>query len=249
MPTDAPVVGDKIVGTLEITGDPSRDFKHAVEHHHPCDDTAGCDIARAIEDGYSIWAANLLLSATECPLVDAVLSYYIGGGYDFSAEAERERVEWLATSTWTAHAFRCAACNSISFGDDYWTPENCASCGSREIERTRVIELREEIAEAHRLGRDPQRQLCELYDLTDTEGGPMIHINVKRASNELRSYIVETSTDGGGWAEQYFCGPFSEAGQTARENAEHVARIFANGCRYAGAEVKMTSCGEELLRV
>lgn len=75
----------------------------------------------------------------------------------------------------------------------------------------------------------------------------MIHINVRSAGDGLRSYVVETSTGGAGWLEQYFCGPQTD--WTAREHAEHVARIFANGCRYAGAEVRMTSCGAELLRV
>lgn len=75
----------------------------------------------------------------------------------------------------------------------------------------------------------------------------MIHINVRSAGEGLRSYVVEASTDGAGWSEQYFCAPAPE--YTAREHAEHVARIFANGCRYAGAEVRMTSCGAELLRV
>ncbi len=65
----------------------------------------------------------------------------------------------------------------------------------------------------------------------------------------LNSNVVEASTDGAGWSEQYFCGPVPECHQSAREHAEHVARIFANGCRYAGADVRPTSCGDELLRV
>jgi hypothetical protein len=39
-----------------------------------------------------------------------------------------------------------------------------------------------------------------------------------------------------------------ELHRSARQNADHIARIFANGCRYAGAEVRMTSCGEPLPR-
>lgn len=76
----------------------------------------------------------------------------------------------------------------------------------------------------------------------------MIHINVRHAGVGLRSYIVEASTDGAGFSEQYFCGPVPEVHRSARENAEHVARIVANGCQYAGAEVRMTSCGEPLPR-
>ena len=74
----------------------------------------------------------------------------------------------------------------------------------------------------------------------------MIEINVRHAGYGLTAYIVEASTDGAGFTEQYFCGPVPERRRSAREHAEYVARIFANGCRYAGAEVRMTSCGEPL---
>jgi hypothetical protein len=75
----------------------------------------------------------------------------------------------------------------------------------------------------------------------------MIEINVRPAGVGLTAHIVEASTDGAGFTEQYFCGPVPERGRSAREHAEYIARIFANGVRYAGAEVRMTSCGERLL--
>jgi hypothetical protein len=76
----------------------------------------------------------------------------------------------------------------------------------------------------------------------------LIHINVRPAGQGLPSWIVETSTDGAGWAEQYLCGP-PDNGKGPRWLAEQTARIFANGCRYAGADVRMTSAGAELMRV
>lgn len=131
--TGGPIVGDKLTGELEISGNPTRDFARAVEHHHPCDDQS-CDIARALEDGYALWAAHLLLGATECPLVDAVSSYYYGGGFNLDAEAERERVEWLKSSTWTEHAYECG-CGAINFGDDSYTPEQCSNCLSTDLHK------------------------------------------------------------------------------------------------------------------
>lgn len=71
----------------------------------------------------------------------------------------------------------------------------------------------------------------------------MIEIDVRPADGWLTAHVVEASTDGVGFIEQYFRGPVPERRRSAREHAEDVARIFANGCRYAGAEVRMTSCG------
>jgi hypothetical protein len=72
----------------------------------------------------------------------------------------------------------------------------------------------------------------------------LIQINVRPAGEGLTAYIVEDSTEGVGFTAQYFCGPVPERRRSAREYAERIARIFANGCRYAGAEVRMTSCDE-----
>lgn len=48
----------------------------AVETDHPCRDLAGCDIARALHEGFTHTAAWLLIGATECPTVDAVVARY-----------------------------------------------------------------------------------------------------------------------------------------------------------------------------
>jgi hypothetical protein len=102
----------------------------AIELEHPCEDTSGCDIARALEDGYPLWAAHLLQGATETPLLDAVVSHYFDSGAiaDWERASEAERVEWLSTDTWTEHAHKCDACGGYTFGDDYWTPEQCENC-------------------------------------------------------------------------------------------------------------------------
>lgn len=75
----------------------------------------------------------------------------------------------------------------------------------------------------------------------------MIHVNVRTDPahpERPNDYIVETSTDGAGWKTQYVC-PLTEGDDpiTPRRTAENTARTFANGARYAGAEVRMTSCG------
>ena len=68
----------------------------------------------------------------------------------------------------------------------------------------------------------------------------MIEINVRPAGVGFTARIVEASTEGAGFTGQDFCGPVPELRRSAREHAAYVARIFANGCRYAGAEVRMT---------
>jgi len=62
------------VGVFERTAEaynpppPSRSdlidaLRYAVEEDHPCEDTQGCDIAVALENGYYLWAAHLLMGS------------------------------------------------------------------------------------------------------------------------------------------------------------------------------------------
>jgi hypothetical protein len=48
----------------------------AVETDHGCTDLQGCDIARALHEGFTYTAAWLLIGATETPTVGAVLARY-----------------------------------------------------------------------------------------------------------------------------------------------------------------------------
>lgn len=69
----------------------------------------------------------------------------------------------------------------------------------------------------------------------------MIHVDVRKKNDD---FIVETSVDGAGWSTQYILGTTvdRDSDQTMRE-AAFLGRVFANGCRFAGAEVKSTAFG------
>lgn len=73
----------------------------------------------------------------------------------------------------------------------------------------------------------------------------MIHVDVKRDTD--RKYVrIQTSTDGGPWKDQYIIAlPTDARDQThiVESDACHTARVFVNGCRYAGAEVRSTAFG------
>jgi hypothetical protein len=79
----------------------------------------------------------------------------------------------------------------------------------------------------------------------------MIHVDVRRVPGSdavtRPTYAVETSTDGAGWALQYSTTAEQAARpELAQQEAENIARIFAAGAHYAGAEVRITSCGAAL---
>ena len=79
----------------------------------------------------------------------------------------------------------------------------------------------------------------------------MVHVDVRRRNQQTGTdtygYVVEASTDGAGFVTQYFC-PLQVDGtmEDAKREAEHIARVFVNACRYAGAEVRATSGGYAL---
>lgn len=73
----------------------------------------------------------------------------------------------------------------------------------------------------------------------------MIHVDVKRVpQGEVFGYVVQTSVDGGRWTTQYII-PFTVGDNDAqlKRDAESTARAFVSGARFAGAEVRATSCG------
>jgi hypothetical protein len=94
----------------------------------------------------------------------------------------------------------------------------------------------------------------------------MIHIDIRRDSEDVKACVeypkllVRTSTDGAGWATQYVIYADAEVIhprgggkstvvargdvlQDQKLRAEDTARIFRNGCRYAGAETRLTILG------
>lgn len=79
----------------------------------------------------------------------------------------------------------------------------------------------------------------------------MIHVDVRRLAQQTGDdpygFIVQTSIDGGGWKTQYV--RTVDEGETLEETkqaTEQTAKIFMNGCRFAGADVRATSCGNEV---
>lgn len=109
---------------LPLTGTLSVDVAAAVGHEHPCDDTAACDIAVALENGYPLSAGYLLSGATETPLLDAVYQHYDADPY---TSALVEMPEWYAYSC--AHSRECESCGSHTYADDRWRIETCGYCG------------------------------------------------------------------------------------------------------------------------
>ena len=76
----------------------------------------------------------------------------------------------------------------------------------------------------------------------------MIHVDVKRrplhAGDDRYGFLIQTSVDGGGWKTQYIRDlRDGETIHDAQADAENIAKIFLNGCRFAGAEVRATFCG------
>jgi hypothetical protein len=76
----------------------------------------------------------------------------------------------------------------------------------------------------------------------------MIHVDVKRdviaGTRFTRNFLVQTSVDGGPWTTQYWIPmQVGEKEETIKEHADHIARVFAHGIRFAGGEARATSCG------
>lgn len=86
----------------------------AIDYEHPCEGDNTCDIAKAVECGYYLWAARLLSGATECPETDAAalaLSQEMGG--DEYEAAMNEECRLLLEEP---HR-RCTLCNATVWAD------------------------------------------------------------------------------------------------------------------------------------
>lgn len=82
----------------------------------------------------------------------------------------------------------------------------------------------------------------------------MIHVDVKpstKGHTKTREFLIQTSVDGGPWKTHYIftMTPYpqliteEEAITNIKHEADAAARIFVAGMRFAGAEVRATSCG------
>lgn len=89
----------------------------AVYEDHPCDDTTGCDIAVALENGFTEAAAILLTGATETPAIDA-LNLTIPG---YQSPEFDKWADW-----YRKHGHECPSCESFMFADEF--PVTCTNC-------------------------------------------------------------------------------------------------------------------------
>ena len=116
----------------------------AVEADHPCLDLESCDIAQALECGYSLAAAHLLSGATECATVEAVDKAYCwnypqlrptleatpDGRLVRKSIWEAEFDEWCEyhADIYPAETHRCDACGGFTYLPD--DPSECSHCGA-----------------------------------------------------------------------------------------------------------------------
>ena len=81
-----------------------------------------CEIEWAYEQGLYLFAAHMLVGATECPQTEAALQQAMDFyGETWQAELDAERA--LVTHLW-----RCPACNACIYGDDEQGITVCSNC-------------------------------------------------------------------------------------------------------------------------
>lgn len=129
------------VGVFERTAEadnpppPSRSdlidaLRYAVEEDHPCEDTQGCDIAVALENGYYLWAAHLLMGATECPATDEAWEALVATDKS-DGQTQREADAECDEMVKIPHV-ECESCGSVNWGCDGEMPSgSCANCLKR----------------------------------------------------------------------------------------------------------------------
>lgn len=124
--------------SLSLTGDWSTDISEALEEEHgDCADNS-CDIREAMQNGFPLSAAHLLVGATEAPVVDAVWRAYHLAGAIPEGEAfivNFPESEWDA---WKAHhdswGRKCHSCGSYTYAGADYEPEVCANCHASLVE-------------------------------------------------------------------------------------------------------------------
>ena len=103
-------------------------MSRAVNLDHPCEDYAGCDIARARAEGFTWVAAYLLMGATETPHIGALMDCYPVGTFPVG-RAGSDPLGWddwvEFHNTWGVN---CPACNGYTYGDHSWRPDVCSDC-------------------------------------------------------------------------------------------------------------------------
>lgn len=110
------------------------DYAGAIWHGS---DDAQSDIFRMWDEGYPIAAAWILYGATENATLDAVLWAYRFAGFpqgEFFMRADADLDMWSNDH----EAWRCPACNGVTYGDDMGPAETCSSCGETLTENDRI---------------------------------------------------------------------------------------------------------------
>jgi hypothetical protein len=110
-----------------------------VHHDHPCEDYAGCDIARARAEGYTYAAAHLLMGATETPTIGTLMELFPSAYEPLLRRPNGWPAGW---DEWVefhrAYGHMCPACNGCTYGDNTWTPVACWECNTPLPERESV---------------------------------------------------------------------------------------------------------------
>lgn len=101
------------------------------EHCDQCSADNSCDINVAFEDGYYLWAAHLLIGATECPKTEAA---YVALDVT-NEELEAERVELLRLN----RHVHCAKCNALCWNVE--RDDTCGSCGHSFHDNNFFVEM------------------------------------------------------------------------------------------------------------
>lgn len=95
-----------------------------IEHYAECKTSnyTACDITAAYDNNLYLWAAYLLIGASECPKTEKALAkFYDIAGKELAEELiEADRVEMLAVP----HR-ECASCGSVTWGEN---EEYCGNC-------------------------------------------------------------------------------------------------------------------------
>lgn len=119
------------IPTVDVRGSFGDALADALALDHGCTDEPACDIAAALEAGCPRIAAHLLISATECENVDAVIAFYVDHRGETWPRSMYDDPEW---STWEDyHRYRgvpCDACGAFTYGGDHWSPDDCGDCGA-----------------------------------------------------------------------------------------------------------------------
>lgn len=116
-------------GWFDLSDDLRNDLARALQEEHGGCENNTCDIGSALNAGYPLAAAHLLLGATETPILDLVLTVHGALGEatvawgtfdeDFEAWAEHFR----------AHSWECA-CGAFVY-DPEEGEEHCGNCLGR----------------------------------------------------------------------------------------------------------------------